>query len=128
MLGKSVALSTILSVLVLWLMFTATTPASAGPVGILIIFILLYVSSLGVMTFLLFWISSMWRRLSVALYRKPKAEVFTLRKAYYYASVIALSPVMMVAMQSVNEVGIYQLLLVALFVAFAWLYITKRVA
>lgn len=50
----------------------------------------------------------------------------TLGRSYYFASVIALAPVMVVGMQSVGEVGLYELLLVILFVGIACVYIAKR--
>jgi hypothetical protein len=105
-----------------------TAPASAGPMGILGVFVFMYVSALGVLTFLLYGVSTTMTKLIGAITDKAQPIAFTLRKSYYYASVVALAPVMLVAMQSVNEVGFYQLLLVVIFVVIAWVYITKRMA
>lgn len=126
MLGKIIASSTTTAIVVLWVLLIKTTPASAGPIGILAVFALMYVSALGVSTFLLYGISVTAARLARAATGKSQLTAFTLRKSYYYATVVALAPVMLVAMQSVNEVGIYQLLLVIFFVVIAWVYITKR--
>ncbi len=126
MLRKIAASTTIIAMVALWILLIKTAPASAGPVGILTVFVLMYVSALGMLTFLLYGASGAMAGVTRKLTGKSGSEAFTLRKAYYYASVVALAPVMLIAMQSVNEVGIYQLLLVVFFVAIAWIYITKR--
>lgn len=127
MLGKVVAISTAASLLALWILLVKTAPATAGPVGILTTFVFMYASALGMLTFLLYGISIATSRVFKSVTGTSRPEAFTLRKAYYYASVVALAPVMLIAMQSVKEVGIYQLLLVASFVVIAWVYLTKRV-
>lgn len=128
MLEKVIAGSMVAAIVALWVLLVRTSPASTGPLGILAVFVLMYVSALGVLTFLLFGTSTAIARLAGAVEGKAKQEPLSLRKAYYYASVVALAPVMLVAMQSVHEVGFYQLLLVLLFVIIGWVYITKRTA
>ncbi len=107
------------------LLFT-TNPADSGPLGILGFFVFLYLTALGVLTFL-------FRFLSAAAYRfTPKKqgiqrfEVMTFRRAYYYSSVIALVPIMFIAIQTVGEVGIYQVLLIFFFAVIAWIYVSNR--
>jgi hypothetical protein len=126
MLGKIIASGTVISIVALWVLLMTTTPASAGPVGILAIFGFMYISALGVLTFLLYGASMVMSRVTRVVFGRAQLEPLALRKAYYYASVVALAPVMLVAMQSVNEVGVYQLLLVVIFVTIAWVYVTKR--
>ena len=126
MLGRIVAVSSIVSMLFLVLLLQVTTPATIGPLGILVVFILMYVSVLGVLTFLLFGISKLAKKLSVSFaMRRPMGQL-TLVRAYYFSSVIALAPVMFIAMQSVSEVGVYDVLLVFIFVIIACIYIYKR--
>ncbi|MDB5165118.1 MAG: rane protein of unknown function [Candidatus Saccharibacteria bacterium] len=51
-----------------------------------------------------------------------------LSRAYYFSSVVSLSPVMLVGMQSVGGIGVYECGLVALFTIIGCVYIAKRTA
>jgi hypothetical protein len=128
MLGRLVAVSSFVATLLLVVLLYATKPATIGPLGILIVFILMYVSVLGVLTFLLFGISKIIHKVSASFTVKKPLPQLSLNKSYYFASVISLAPVMFVAMQSVGEVGVYEVLLVTLFVVIACVYIAKRTA
>jgi len=127
MLQRAIALITIVSLCLLGLMLVTTTPASAGPLGLLVIFISAYLTSLGLISFFLYGIS---RVLGYALagfsLRKPVKPI-SFRRSYYYSTVIAAAPVMLVGLQSVGSVGVYELILVTAFVAIGCLYITKRI-
>lgn len=109
-------------------LLTTTTPSTAGPLGILGLFVFMYIAALGVLTFLFRWTSFMLSRIFPAKRQKLVPREMTLKKAYYYASAVALVPVMLVAMQSVGQIGVYQLLLVGFFTVIAWLYVTNRTA
>jgi hypothetical protein len=126
MLGRTIALSVFVAIVALAIFLLATQPAGVGPVGILFVFILIYVSVLGVLTFLLFGISKLIVKLSSSFTVKKPLRALTIRRAYYFSSVIGLAPVMLVGMQSVGEVGVYDLLLVVIFVVIACIYISKR--
>lgn len=126
MLGRVIAISSVLAMVALFMLWQNTTPSTIGPLGVLFVFILMYVSVLGVLTFLLFGLNKIIVKLSTSVtVRKPISRM-TLGRSYYFASVIALAPVMIVGMQSVGEVGLYELLLVVLFVGIACIYIAKR--
>jgi hypothetical protein len=126
MLGRVIAISSVLAMVVLFILWQNTTPSTIGPLGILFVFVLMYVSVLGVLTFLLFGLNKIIVKLSTSVtVRKPMSRM-TLGRSYYFASVMALAPVMIVGMQSVGEVGLYELLLVVLFVGIACIYIAKR--
>lgn len=126
MLGKLIAISSITAIVLLVLLLQTTAPATIGPLGVLFVFILIYVSVLGVLTFLLFGASEIVIRLLSLLIPKGHAESLSLRRAYYYSSVISLAPVLFIGMQSVGEVSLYDVLLVVLFVVIACVYIAKR--
>lgn len=126
MLGKIVATSSIVAVILLVIVLQATTPATIGPLGILFVFILMYMSVLGALTFLIFGASQLTAKVSAAVTVKKPLRALGLRRSYYYSSVLALAPVMFVGMQSVGEVGLYDVLLVFIFVVIACVYITKR--
>jgi hypothetical protein len=128
MLGRLVAVSSFVATFLLVVLLYATKPATIGPLGILIVFILMYVSVLGVLTFLLYGTSKIIHKVSASFTVKKPLPQLSLNKSYYFSSVVALAPVMFVAMQSVGEVGIYEVLLVVLFVVIACVYIAKRTA
>jgi hypothetical protein len=126
MLGRVIAISSVLAMVVLFILWQNTTPSTIGPLGILFVFILMYIAVLGALTFLLFGLNKIIVKLSTStVVRRPVGQM-TLGRSYYFASVIALAPVMVVGMQSVGEVGLYELLLVILFVGIACVYIAKR--
>ena len=125
MLGRVVGIVALASAIVLALLLYTTTPSTIGPLGILIVFILMYLSALGVLTFLLYEASKAMAKGSQALTVQHPFEPFSLRRAYYYSTVIALVPVMLIGMQSVGTVGLNEVLLVIVFVVIACIYISK---
>lgn len=124
--GRIVAVSMSIAVVLLAVVLHTTTPATIGPLGILFVFILLYVSVLGGLTFLLFGIGKIAQKVLAPFIPKKPMTPVTLGRAYYYSSVLALAPVLFIGMQSVGEVSIYEVLLVVLFVVIACIYIAKR--
>jgi hypothetical protein len=126
MLGKVIAISLVTAIVFLAVLWQTTAPATIGPLGILVVFILMYVSVLGLLTFLLFGASKIISKVSASFVTRRPVGILTLGRAYYFSSVIALAPVMFVGMQSVGEVGFYDVLLVGLFVVIACVYIFKR--
>lgn len=127
MLEKGIAVSSGLSLIALVIMMQATTPTTIGPLGILIVFILLYVAVLGVLTFLLRGGSYAVARVSRSLTVRRPFQVLSIGRSYYFSSVLALAPVMLIGIQSVADIGAYDVLLVGLFVAMACVYIRKRI-
>jgi hypothetical protein len=126
MLGRVVTLSMVAAMVLLAIVLQTTAPATIGPLGILLVFILLYVSVLGVLTFLLFGVGKIITKVILSFTPKKSEHDFSLRRAYYYSSVLALAPVLFIGMQSVGEVSIYDVLLVSTFVIIACIYIAKR--
>ncbi len=124
MLGKVLALTTLISFVLLSAILQVTSPATSHPVVILVVFGLIYVLALGVLTFLLLTInrtiksfSPEHRRVSVHL----KAD-----HAYYYASVLALTPVLLLGVKSVGHLGIYEVALIVIFEIVACFYVARR--
>jgi len=128
MLGKALAISLTASVTLLIVLLQTTTPATIGPLGILLIFVLMYVSVLCVLTFLLFGVTGVIAKVSASMTLKRPFQQLSLRRAYYFASVIALAPVILVGMQSVGEVSFYDVLLIVVFIVISCVYISKRSA
>lgn len=126
MIGKLVAISTIVAGFLLLLLVSTTTPATAGPLGILAFFVLLYVVLLGIFAFLLYFAGRIIARVGKAIaIRRPLRQLSFLR-AYYYGTVLALGPLMIIGMLSVSELGILEAGLVMVFVALGCVYVAKR--
>lgn len=126
MLGRIIGICSIVAVLLLTILLQMTNPTASGPLGILTVFILMYVSALGVLTFLLFLGSRVLAKVSRSLTVKRPFEPFSLGRAYYFSSVLALVPIMFIGMQSVGNIGFYDVVLVVLFAIIACIYIVKR--
>ncbi len=126
MVGKVLAISFSAAVVLLVVILQTTTPATIGPLGILTVFILMYVSVLSALTFLLFSGSKLVAKASASLTVKRPVQALTLSKSYYFSSVLALAPVMLIGAQSVGDVGIYEVLLIVVFVLISCVYIAKR--
>lgn len=123
MLGKVLALTTLVAFVLLSALLQSTSPSTIHPLGILVIFILLYVLALGVLTFLLFVTGQVIERL---MKHARKSQRMTIQRSYYFASVLALAPVMYVGVRSIGHTGIYELVLILVFEIIACFYIAKR--
>lgn len=126
MLGKVVAGSIVAAITLLVILFDTTTPATIGPIGILIVFIMMYVSVLGVLTFLLYLGSRALASIGSFFAVRRPIQSMTLGRSYYYSSIVALAPVLFVGMQSVGEVSFYDVMLVIVFVVIGCIFIAKR--
>ena len=122
-----IALTALASLCLLVFILDTTTPLTAGPLGILVVFVLAYVLSVMVIAYFIYWISILANRISSVLISRKPFEILELRKSYYYSSVISAAPVMLIGLQSVGSVGFYEIFLVSLFVIIGCLYISKRV-
>lgn len=125
MLGKLLIIGGIVALCGLILIFQATSPSAVGPLGILAVFVFFYIFSVCVITPMALFFSKIQGRL-VHLNRRTMSSL-SFRRAYYYASVIALIPTILLAIRTVGEVGVYDIALVFLFVVVACIYISKRV-
>lgn len=126
MLGRFLIFVFIISAVLLSLVLIITTPSEAGAVGILSVFVLAYLLFLSALTFLMYGVSRIIVRFSRTVTVKKPLQPLTLKLCYYYASVIALAPVILVSMQSVGTSGIYEFGLVIFLVVIGCVYVTKR--
>ena len=101
-----------------------TTPSQVGPFGVLMLFLCIYIVMIYIIGGILRLVRAVLQR------RKPLAPGRVLSQqaegAYYYASVLAAVPVLLMGMQSVGALSWWSLLLTALFVALGLLYVYKR--
>lgn len=112
--------------LLLSLVLNATNPLDGGPGVILLVFILLYVLCASVLFIVLHIgvaiVSRLWARRSL----NAREWRIGVKKAYYIASVLAFGPVLILAMQSVGQLQIQDVLLVAALLALAIFYVIRR--
>lgn len=126
MLLKALISAGLVSAGLILILLTTTTPSSSGALGILAVFVLSYIVFLVLTTFTLWTTSFLMTRLTKNLRSNRHTEVVTLRRAYYFSTIIALAPVLMVSLRSVGAVGPYEVGLIALFVALGCLYVARR--
>ncbi len=128
MLPRTIATISVAALAVLLALLTFTTPSSAGPFGLLLIFISAYLFLIGLVSFFLFGGHRLFRFLASGFMTRKPVQPITFRRAYYYSTVLAMAPVLLVGLQSVGSVGLYEVLLVVLFEVLACIYISRRVA
>ncbi len=126
MFGKILFIVGIVAASLLLIVLTITTPATAGAFGILAVFLLGYIVTTVILTFVLWSIAKLTRKFMSEMKLRTLSWTLTMRKAYYYASVVALAPVILVSLQSIGGAGIYEVLLVGFFVALGCVYVAKR--
>lgn len=117
----------IVSLCLLAVLLDTTTPSSAGPFGILAIFIFAYLVSLGTMTYLLYGTTRIVAHLASAFTVKKPLRAMPFKRAYYYSTVLAAAPILLIGLQSVGAIGIYEFILVLLFSVIGCIYVTKRI-
>ena len=127
MLQRVIALITFASICLLGIMLVTTTPASAGPFGLLLIFISAYLTCLGLVSFFLYGASRLIVYTTSGFALRRPAQPMPFRRAYYYSTVLAAAPVMLIGLQSVGTIGIYEFALVIIFEVIGCVYITKRI-
>lgn len=128
MLAKYLIVMMFVSTVSLVVIINLTTPNTAGALGILSIFVVTYTLALSVLTFFMYGISRIIVKLSQTIVVRKPLQSLTLKRAYYYSSVIALSPIILISMQSVGTLGVYEFGLVLFFVVVGCIYVTKRTA
>lgn len=128
MLGKILSIGSVIAAIVLVFLLNQTTPNQSGPLGVLIVFLLMYVVALGGVTFLVHGGSRLVAKFSRSLTVKRPLRPIGLKQSYYYASIIALAPVMLIGVQSVSGINVYDILLVGFFVAIGTIYISRRMS
>ncbi len=126
MLGKFLVTILITSATLLVVVFVTTTPGSAGATGILGVFVLTYLFLLALLSFFMYGVSRVVVRFSRTVTARKPLQALSLKLCYYYSSVIALAPVILISMQSVGSLGIYEFGLVIFLVAVGCVYVTKR--
>ena len=127
MLQRVLALISIASLCLLATMLTTTTPATVGPFGLLVIFITAYLSFVGLISFFLYGLNRIINLVRGDRRTQPGSQL-SFRRAYYFSTIIAVAPVLLIGLQSVGSVGWYEVVLVLIFVGLGCLYVSKRIS
>lgn len=123
---KIIGIVGIVAALLLILLIKITAPSTVGPLGVLAVFLCIYVISVSFLTLAMWQGGHVIKKLSKPFTVRRPFRPLGLRQAYYFSSVIGLAPVMLIGMQSVGKVGIYEFLLVVLFTLTGCMYVAKR--
>ena len=126
MLPRIIATISLASLCLLSYMVTFTSPADAGPFGLLTIFITAYLTFVGMISFFLYGVNCLMIMVFAKGTVKKTVRSFTFKRAYYYSTVLALAPVLLVGLQSVGSISFYEVGLVILFEIIACVYVGKR--
>lgn len=126
MLPRVLATISLISLGLLIFLLTFTSPTTAGPLGLLAIFVSAYLTFVGLISFFLFGISWLISIMSASFTLRRPIRRMEFRRAYYFSSVLAAAPVMIISLQSVQAVNAYTIGLVIVFEIIACLYVSKR--
>lgn len=107
--------------------FSFTNPVGIGPLGVLIVFILLYLVIASFLFLALFGGVAVLQKMSGGRI-SPQARRWQvdIHRAYYIASVGALGPVLLLGINSVGQVDLQDVLLVMVLLGLIIFYIFKR--
>lgn len=128
MLAKILLFTAVASSALLFILLHTTTPWSAGAGGILGAFVLAYLFAVSILSFCVYGLSRILVRSSRTVTVRKPLEALSLKQSYYYASVLGLAPVMVISMQSVGTLGVYEICLIMLLVLIGCVYVSKRTA
>lgn len=125
---KIIGIVCIVAALLLIFLINSTAPSTVGPLGVLTVFLCIYILTVSLLTLILWQGGYLLKKLTKPFTVRRPFRPLELRQSYYFASVIGLAPVMLIGMQSVGKVGFYEFLLVVLFAIIGCVYVAKRSA
>lgn len=124
---RALAIITIIAMALDLAILFLTNPHQSGLIGILTFFGALYVALLGVIAFLLFGTSMLMAKYFPKFWIQRPFARMSLLHSYYYASVLALAPVLLIGIGSVAKVGIREIILIVIFIAAATIYVRRMI-
>lgn len=96
-----------------------TSPLNVGPAGTLLLFCLFYAFLNSIFFLILFALQKL-------IFKLTTRHLFSNRVAYFLASVLALGPVFMLALNTLGQLGFIEFILVLLLVTIASFYVVRR--
>ena len=113
------AVMSLVAMVFLMIMINLTTPSDIGPLGVLVFFTLVYLVCFGV-------IMGVCRILFQIVGRLKNKKTTSGRKSYYYSSVLAFVPIVLIFMRSFGELNFLEVVLVGFFAIVGCFYISKK--
>lgn len=117
---------TIIALLYIW---NSVSPSDATPGEILLVFVLLYAFFLSIFFLfakLVFKLYLRIRKRTGGTDESISKNKFKSHKVYYVASVVAFFPVLLLAVQSIGQLKINDVILVGVLIVLAVFYVVKR--
>lgn len=116
-----------LSAVALFTVLQLTTPASVHPVGLLGIFILIYILITVVATLGLYAGIRLFQQFTISVFGRASIKnAPSIQRAYLYGTILAFAPVILIGMRSVGSFGFVDISLVVAFELIACFYIWRR--
>lgn len=111
----------------LWYILTTSDPSAIGTIGVLCVFILMYITCVSV-SFIVLHLVLGWARKAYDAKNASKGSYRPMgaRKAYYVATIVSLAPVILLAMRSFSRLQYSDVVLVLLFVGVSTFLVLKR--
>ena len=103
------------------LVLSGTSPLKIGPAGILFVFVIFYALVSSVLFVLAHIFLKVWQILA-------KKQGVPIKRIYYVTSIVAFAPVFMVALNTLGQLGIVEIVLVLLLVVLGVFYVVRRTA
>lgn len=116
----------LVSIVALGYILTSYSPSTAGAMGVLAVFLLSYVALVVFLTFLFHLLYKVIVRLLYSDRVQHVSDTLSLRRAYYYSSILALGPVVLVSFRSVGDVGLGEVGLVTALLVIGCLYVSRQ--
>ena len=123
---KYVLLATSISIVIFSLILFNTDPSKIGPLGILTVFVLLYIITLSLFSYLIFFASNILSRVRVQ-FGLNGVEDWTFMKCYLFGSIVAIGPIVILGISSLGSISIYEIILVVLFLVISCFFVSKKV-
>ncbi len=114
--------------LLLLFLLDTLNPLTSGPGGVLAVFVTIYLFTASILFIVLHVGVALFSKLLLKRKKTVTARSYRIgmKRAYYIASVVAFGPVLLLALNSVRQLRIIDVLLVALFLLLAIFYFSKR--
>ncbi len=123
----TISLASVVSLCLLVILLNITTPVSVGPFGLIAIFVLMYLLCLGLLANIIYYTSRLYTHLSALLITRRPVVAFSFKRSYYFSTILSSVPVILVGLQSVGRVGIYEYALVFIFGLIGCIYVLKGI-
>lgn len=126
MFSRLLAVLGIVSFIGLIYVVNTTTPSNGGAMTVLSVFVLSYVALVSALTFFIFWTNFLIRKVFYSEQAERYKKSISFRHSYYYASVFAMAPVILISLKSVGKSGLIEWVLVAFFLILGCVYVSRQ--